>query len=298
MKEIFKRHPRYSVAPQDFAADDKDNLWVRCPRCRELLYARELEQALRVCSKCKYHFQVPARERIALMVDAGTFDEHDTRVRSADPLCFASTGESYARKLQQYADQSGVDEAFLYGTGRIDGQEVVIGATDFRFCGGAMGAAFGEKVARAIELATQRRLPLVLVSSSGGARMQEGAISLLQMAKTLTALNRFGEAGLPYLSVMTDPCLGGVTASYAMLGDVNIAEPGAYIGFAGRRVIEQTMHQKLPQNAATAEFLQQHGMVDLVLARAEIPSVLGRLLRMYGGSAGPVKERTLVEQRA
>jgi acetyl-CoA carboxylase carboxyl transferase subunit beta len=291
MKEIFKRHLPTGVAP-------KDDLWVRCPRCRELLYARENEQALRVCSKCKYHFQLAARERIDTVLDDGTFQEYDSTVRSADPLAFASMGESYADKLRHYASQTGTNEAFIYGTGQIDGQDVVIGATDFRFCGGAMGAAFGEKVTRSIELAHGRTLPLILFSNGGGARMQEGAISLLQMAKTLAVLDRFKSAGLPYFSVMTDPCLGGVTASFAMLGDVNVAEPGAYIGFAGRRVIEQTMHQKLPSDAATAEFLQQHGMIDLVLTRAEIPGVLSRLIRLYVGCNTALKERRLVEQRA
>jgi acetyl-CoA carboxylase carboxyl transferase subunit beta len=233
-----------------------------------------------------------------MVLDADTFHEYGSTLRSSDPLTFSSTGESYADKLAQYTSQTGSNEAFIYGSGQIEGQAIVIGATDFRFCGGAMGAAFGEKVTRAIELAQERAVPLILFSNGGGARMQEGAISLLQMAKTLAALDRFKEVGLPYLSVMTDPCLGGITASYAMLGDVNIAEPGAYIGFAGRRVIEQTMHQKLPHDVATAEFLQLHGMVDLVLARSEIPGVLSRLIRMYVRCNPALKERRLVEQRA
>lgn len=297
MKEIFKRHPRYGVAPEDFSSS-KDNLWVRCPRCRELLYSKEHEQALRVCSKCKHHLPITARERIAITLDAETFEERDTRVRSSDPLSFESPGESYAAKLQQYAAETSSDEAFLYGTGKIDGLDVVLGVTEFRFCGGAMGAAFGEKVTRSIELAESTGVPLILFSNSGGARMQEGAISLLQMAKTVAALDRFKASGLPFISIMTDPCLGGVTASYAMLGDVNIAEPGAYIGFAGRRVIEQTMREKLPPDAATAEFLQQHGMVDLVAARWEIPSLLARLIRIYVHCNPAVKERRLVEQYA
>jgi len=297
MKDIFKRHPRYRMAPEDFA-HPKDNLWVRCPRCRELLYTREHEQAQHVCSKCKYHFQIPARERVDLTLDPGSFVEQDPGLRSVDPLLFSIAGESYGQKLKQYEAQAEAPESFLYGLGTMDGQDVVIGASDFRFCGGSMGAATGEKVTRAIELATRRSLPLVLFSTSGGARMQEGTVSLLQMAKTLAALDRFKTAGLPYISVMTDPCVGGVTASYAMLGDVNIAEPGAYIGFAGRRVIEQTMRQKLPQNAATAEFLQQHGMVDLVVSRQEIPGILARLIRMYVACNAAVEEKRLVEQRA
>jgi acetyl-CoA carboxylase carboxyl transferase subunit beta len=174
----------------------------------------------------------------------------------------------------------------------------VLGVADFSFCGGSMGAVFGEKVARAIELAEQRRCSLVIFSTGGGARMQEGTISLLQMAKTVASLTRFKDAGLPFFSVMTDPCLGGMTASYAMLGDVNLAEPGAYIGFAGRRVIEQTMRQKLPHDAATAEFLRQHGMIDMVVPRGELPGVLARLCRIYVTCNSAAERRQLVEQRA
>lgn len=297
MKEIFKRHPRYAHAPEDFSSVP-ENLWERCPRCRELLYAKELDQSLRVCSKCKFHFQVSAPERLAMLVDPDTFEEYGAGIRSADPLSFHSPNHAYGEKLTEYAGEAGADEAFVYGTGRIDGQDAVIGATEFRFCGGSMGAAVGEKVTRAIELAVDRRLPLVLVSCGGGARMQEGVISLMQMAKTLSALDRLKEKGLPYFSLLVDPCLGGTTASYAMMGDVNIAEPGAYIGFAGRRVIEQTMRQKLPPDAATAEFLQQHGMVDMVVPRAELSSTLGRLLRLYVTCNPALKEKRLVEQPA
>lgn len=297
MKEIFKRHPKFEVAPEDFESLP-DNLWVRCPRCKDLLYSREHEQAMWVCSKCKFHFGISARQRIEVTLDAGSFTEYDPTMHSVDPLAFRSGNESYTEKLKQYAGQAGTNEAFVYGTGKVDEQDVVLGATEFKFCGGAMGAVFGEKVARAIELALARRVPLILVSSSGGARMQEGTISLFQMAKTVAALDRYKAAGLPFLSVMTDPCLGGTTASYAMLGDVNLAEPGAYIGFAGRRVIEQTMRQRLPQNAATAEFLLEHGMVDIVAARPDLPGVLARLIRMYNTRGARVREKRLVDQPA
>ncbi|GAC1405704.1 MAG: acetyl-CoA carboxylase, carboxyltransferase subunit beta [Chloroflexota bacterium] len=280
MKEIFKRHPRYHAAPEKFETLP-DDLWVRCPRCRELLYSKELEQALRVCSKCKYHFSMTARDRIASTVDDGSFTEYDPALHSVDPLQFSSLGEPYRVKLEQYADQAETNEALIYGTAKVADQDVVIGATEFKFCGGSMGAAFGEKVARAIDLARDRSVGLVLFSSGGGARMQEGTISLMQMAKTVAALDRFKDSGLPFISVLADNCLGGITASYAMLGDVNIAEPGAYIGFAGRRVIEQTMRQKLPQNAATSEFLLPRGMVDMVVARPDLSGILGRLLSMY-----------------
>jgi acetyl-CoA carboxylase carboxyl transferase subunit beta len=297
MKEIFKRHPRYAHAPEDFSSLP-DNLWVRCPRCQELLYAKEQEQALKVCSKCKYHFQLGARERIDMLVDKDSFQEYDPGIRSRDPLQFRSPGSSYAEKLSANSAEAGTTEAYLYGAATIDGQSVVLGVTEFSFLGGSMGAAVGEKVARAMDLARERGVPLVLVSSGGGARMQEGVVSLMQMAKTLAALDRLKDAGLPFFSIMVDPCLGGTTASYAMMGDVNIAEPGAYIGFAGRRVIEQTMRQKLPQDAATAEFLQRHGMIDLVVHRAELPATVGRLARLYLTCNPTRTERRLVGQPA
>ncbi|HLJ66547.1 MAG TPA: acetyl-CoA carboxylase, carboxyltransferase subunit beta [Chloroflexota bacterium] len=296
MKEILKRLPREGAQR---AASVPDNLWVRCPRCKELQYTKEHEQSLKVCSKCKYHWPLTARERIDATLDAGTFREIDAGMHSSDPLHFSSRGEVYGDKLEQYARQTGAAESFIYGTGAVDGQSLVFGVTEFGFAGGSMGAVFGEKLTRAIELARRELLPLVVVSSGGGARMQEGTISLLQMAKTVAALDRFKAAGLPFLSVMADPCLGGMTASYAILGDVNIAEPGAYIGFAGRRVIEQTMRQKLPQNAARAEFLLEHGMIDIVVARAELPSLLGRLVRLLATSNPAVaRRRGRVEQHA
>lgn len=296
MKEIFKRHPRYHAAPGHF--DSLPDLWERCPRCEELLYARELEQSHYVCSKCKYHFKVSARQRIEAILDRDTFEEFDAHLRSSDPLSFTDGGEAYRDKLTQYASQSSADDAFVYGTGQIDGQGIVFGVTEFKFAGGTMGAAFGEKLARSIDLARNRGLPLVVVSSGGGARMQEGAISLLQMSKSIAALDRMKAAGLPFFSVFADPCLGGITASYAMLGDVNIAEPGAYIGFAGRRVIEQTMRQKLPQDAATAEFLQRHGMVDIIASRSELVSVLSRLIRLYVTCNPEAAKKRAVEQYA
>lgn len=297
MKEIFKRHPKFQHAPDEFDALP-DNLWIRCPQCRELLYSREHEQAFRVCSKCKYHFTLLARERIDITVDEGSFQERDAGMRSADPLHFRSVGEPYAVKLEQYRRQADTNEAFIYGTATLESEPIVIGVSEFKFCGGTMGAVFGDKVVRAMELAGETDAPLVLFSSGGGARMQEGVISLMQMAKTVAGLQHFKATGLPFLSIMTDNCLGGITASYAMLGDVNIAEPGAYIGFAGRRVIEQTMRQKLPQEAATAEFLQQHGMVDMVLTRAELPAMLARLVRMLVAGKKSIQRPELVAHRA
>lgn len=280
MKDIWKRNQR-NPAHRERLEALPNNLWVRCPRCEELLYAKELEGNFRVCPKCKYHFTLTARERIAATLDRGTFREESPRLRSTDPLSFRSRGEVYADKLTQYREKAGAEEAFLYGVGRVDGLPLVFGVTEFKYAGGSMGAVFGEKLVRAIELAEREGLPLVTVSSSGGARMQEGIVSLMQMAKTVAALNRFKSGGLPYFSLMVDPCLGGVTASYAMLGDVNLGEHGAYIGFAGRRVIEQTMRQKLPHDAATAEFLLHHGMLDIVVQRPDIPALLGKLIRLY-----------------
>lgn len=291
MKDIFKRHPRYAERPQDFASMP-DNLWVRCPQCQELLYSKEYESALSVCPKCKHHGRLTAGQRIDTVVDPGTFVECDAGMGSVDPLSFESLGEVYGEKLQQYCARTGRSDSFVYGTGEIDGEGAVIGATEFAFCGGSMGAAMGEKIVRAFELGQREGLPVVLFSTGGGARMQEGVISLMQMAKTVAAIDRYQRSSLPYISVMADPCLGGMTASYAMLGDVNIAEPGAYIGFAGRRVIEQTMHQKLPPNAATAEFLLEHGMIDLVVPRAEMKGTLTRLIRVLvlGRRAGQKRE--------
>lgn len=297
MKEIFKRHPRYHAEPENFASKP-DNLWVRCPRCHELLYSREHEQAQFVCSKCKYHGKISARQRITMMLDADSFVEYDAGMTSVDPLAFQTGAGTYRDQLAGYSSRADTSESFIYGAGSIDGQDVVLGVTEFDFAGGSMGAVFGEKVARAMELATERGVGLVIVSSGGGARMQEGAVSLLQMSKTVAALERLKSAGLPFISVLADPCLGGMTASYAMLGDVNIAEPGAYIGFAGRRVIEQTMRQKLPQNAATAEFLQRHGFVDVIAQRSELPAVLARLLRLYVTCNPAAARKRRVEQYA
>ncbi|HEX8918774.1 MAG TPA: acetyl-CoA carboxylase carboxyltransferase subunit beta, partial [Chloroflexota bacterium] len=247
---------------------------------------------------CKYHFPISARERITLTLDPDSFNEYDTDIQSTDPLEFRSRGEAYSSKLEQYAERTGSKEAFRFGTGSIEGLPLVLGVTEFGFCGGSMGAAFGEKVTRAIELAEREQLPLAIFSTSGGARMQEGVLSLLQMAKTIAALDHFKTTALPFFSVMHDPCLGGTTASYAMLGDVNIAEPGAYIGFAGRRVIEQTMRQKLPADAATAEFLQKHGMVDLVVPRSDLAATLARLIRLYVSGNVAIEGHELVAQHA
>jgi len=274
---------RHGHRPGHEAEGDEgpSDLWVRCPRCKELQYRAEHEQLLRVCSKCKYHFRMRAAERIEITVDEGSFQERDGLIQPVDPLDFIAGSRSYRQKLEESAAQTKQPEAFIYGTGLIDGIPLVVGAIEMDFIGGSMGSVVGEKVVRAMELALAKRAPLVLFSSSGGARMQEGVVALMQLAKVLTRLDDMTEQGLPFISVMADPCYGGVTASYAMMGDVNIGEPGAFIGFAGPRVIEQTTREKLPAGAAQAEFLLHHGMLDLVVARSEMKSTLGRLIKIY-----------------
>ena len=279
MRERLRHGNRDARAPEGGEAPNE--LWVRCPRCRELQYRAEHEQLLRVCSKCAYHFRMSASERIERTVDPGSFKERDSHIAPVDPLSFATGAATYQEKLEQGARSTGKPEAFLYGTGSLDGVATVIGAIDMDFIGGSMGSVVGEKVTRAMETALDNELPLILFSCSGGARMQEGAVALLQLAKVLSRIDDLTQARLPYISVMTDPCYGGVTASFAMLGDVNIGEPGAFIGFAGPRVIEQTTRERLPAGAAQAEFLLQHGMLDLVVPRSDMRNTLSRLLTMY-----------------
>jgi acetyl-CoA carboxylase carboxyl transferase subunit beta len=268
--------------------DDAGALWVRCPRCKELQYRAEHEQLLRVCGKCRYHFRMPARERILITVDEDSFHEYDSDIQAVDPLGFVAGSRSYRDKLTESIEETGQPEGFIYGTGALDDLPLVVGAIEMEFIGGSMGSVVGEKVVRALELGLAEKCPVVLFSTGGGARMQEGVIALMQMAKVLTRLDEMTEAGLPYFSVMADPCYGGVTASFAMMGDVNIGEPGAFIGFAGARVIEQTTREKLPPGAAQAEFLLAHGMLDLVVPRGEMRLTIGRLLKIYGAAATPV----------
>jgi len=271
------RRPKYaSLQRRDMPA----GLWAKCARCRQLVYQKELDRHLQVCPRCGYHHRLGARERIALTLDAGSFTEFDAELTSGDPLQFPD----YAAKLAEARRRTGLAEAAVAGVGTIDGQRTVVVALDFFFMGGSMGSAVGEKVARAAERALAERLPLVAFCASGGARMQEGALSLMQLAKTSAAIARLHEAGLPYLSVLCDPTTGGVAASFAFQGDVILAEPGALIGFAGRRVIEQTIRRKLPETFQTAEFCLEHGMIDMIVPRAELRGRLGLLLRTFGAS--------------
>lgn len=254
-------------------------LWTKCNGCQEVIYTRELERNFMVCPKCNYHFRLPVDERIKLICDRQSFEELDADLRSDDPLNFKDASR-YKERLKKAEKSSGTAEAVKTGRARIDGQRVMLGAFNFFFMGGSMGLVVGEKLTRMIERACEERCPAIIVSSSGGARMQEGIFSLMQMAKVSAALVRLGELRMPYISVLTDPTTGGVAASFAMLGDVNIAEPGALIGFAGPRVIEQTIRKKLPEGFQRAEFLLEHGMVDTIVPRSEMKATLSSLVSL------------------
>src|ERR687886_873651 len=304
MRNLFRKAPPYITVPGRArpAAQDREaeGLWVRCEneRCRELLYVREFENNLNVCHKCDHHARLSARQRIRQLVDAGTFEEHDAQLAPADPLGFAAAGASYRHKLDEAATRSGETEAAVGGSAMLDGLPIEILALDFAFMGASMGSVVGEKIARAADRAIERQAALVTVNASGGARMQEGIFSLMQMAKSVTALASLGAAQIPHISILVDPTLGGVTASYAGVGDVIIAEQGALVGFAGPRVIEQITKQKLPPGAQRAAFLLEHGMVDMVLHRRELRPTLARLLRLYRGAAKSEASAALVTNGA
>ena len=259
-----------------------EGLWVKCDDCKEIVYRKEVEQNLNVCPKCGYHFRLSARERFAMLFDDGQYKEFAGNIRSGDPLDFKDT-KRYRDRLKVYEARVGKGDAVLCAEGKLDGLNVVVCAMEYAFMGGSMGSVVGEKLTLAAERALDKQEPLIIVSCSGGARMQEGILSLMQMAKISAALARLSDARLPFISVLTDPTTGGVTASYAMLGDLNIAEPKALIGFAGPRVIEQTIRQTLPEGFQRAEFLVEHGMVDLITVRAEMKGAIGRFLHIFTG---------------
>ena len=259
-----------------------EGLWIKCDDCKEIVYRKEVEQNLSVCPKCGYHFRITARERFEMLFDGGKCKEFATEIRSADPLDFRDT-KRYRDRLKVYEQRAGKGDAVLCAEGKLDGVAVVICAMEYNFMGGSMGSVVGEKITIGVERAIEKKEPLIIVSTSGGARMQEGILSLMQMAKIAAALARLSDAGLPYVSVMTDPTTGGVTASYAMLGDINVAEPKALIAFAGPRVIEQTIRQTLPEGFQTAEFLVEHGMVDLITPRSEMKPTIARFLHIFTG---------------
>ncbi|MDD5347237.1 MAG: acetyl-CoA carboxylase, carboxyltransferase subunit beta [Candidatus Omnitrophica bacterium] len=255
-----------------------DGLWTKCEACGEVLFNKVLEENLNVCPKCNFHFSVTAIERLALLVDKDTFKEYDSDMVSADPLEFKGP-KTYKEKLAADQSSTGLKEAVVCGEGLLDGGKAVVVVTDSRFIMGSMGSVVGEKITRATEAATKAKLPLIIVSGSGGgARMYEGMLSLLQMAKTAAALKYHNQAGLPFISVLTNPTMGGVMASFAGLGDIIIAEPRALIGFAGPRVIEQTIRQKLPAGFQRSEFLLDHGLIDMIVARKDLKGTLARLI--------------------
>ena len=278
----FKRDkkPIENPTPADERRVRTEGLWEKCPSCRAAIWKKDLQQNLSVCPKCEYHFRIGARDRLELLLDDELWTEHDATLASSDPLHFVDT-KPYARRLKDAQQKLGMTDAVLTAEGRLDGRPVICCSMEFAFIGGSMGSVVGEKVARAIERSAEKKVPLIVVSCSGGARMMEGTVSLMQLAKVAAALGRLDEARVPFVSVLTDPTTGGVTASYAMLGDLNISEPGALIGFAGPRVIEQTIRQKLPEGFQRAEFLLDHGFLDAVVPRKEMKSYLSQALGFF-----------------
>ena len=274
--------------PKQPAADRKlkmpEGLWVKCLACKEMVYKKEVSLNANVCPKCNYHFRISARARLQMLLDDGAYEEFDTDISPKDALNFVDT-KKYAKRIEEYQKRTGMKDAVVSCTGKLGGRHVVVAVMEYGFMGGSMGSVVGEKVTRCAERALTDRAPLLVVSCSGGARMQEGALSLMQMAKISAALARLDDAGVPYIAILTDPTTGGVTASFAMLGDLNISEPRALIGFAGPRVIEQTIRQQLPEGFQRAEFLVEHGMLDMVVERARMREVLIQCLAFLSPTA-------------
>jgi acetyl-CoA carboxylase carboxyl transferase subunit beta len=280
----FKRQKKSIEDP--VAPDERrvrtEGMWVKCDSCRQIIWKKDLEANWQVCPKCQFHFKLGAAKRLELLLDDGQWAEHDAHLASSDPLDFVDT-KPYKKRLAVARHELGVNDAIVTAEGRLSGRAVMCCAMEFSFIGGSMGAVVGEKVTHAAEMALDGRMPLIVVSCSGGARMMEGAVSLMQMAKISAALARLDRGKVPYISVLADPTTGGVTASYAMLGDLNIAEPGALIGFAGPRVIEQTIRQKLPPGFQRAEFLLEHGFLDAVVHRRELKAYIANALDFFLG---------------
>jgi acetyl-CoA carboxylase carboxyl transferase subunit beta len=280
----FKREkkPIENPTPVEERRVRTEGMWTKCHSCRAIIWKKDLETNWEVCPKCDHHFRLGARRRLEMLLDDERYTEFDADLSSSDPLHFTDT-RPYAQRLKEAQHKLGMKDAILTAEGRLNGRPVICCSMEFGFIGGSMGAVVGEKVARAVERALAQRQPLIVVSSSGGARMMEGVVSLMQLAKVSAALGRLDEAKLPFISILTDPTTGGVTASYAMLGDLNIAEPGALIGFAGPRVIEQTIRQKLPEGFQTAEFLLEHGFLDAVVPRKELKPYISNALDFFIG---------------
>ncbi len=284
----FKRESSGAQQPQ--TAEPKhtvrtEGLWLKCEGCREIIWKKDLDTTLNTCGKCGHHFRMDARSRLRMLFDDGVYQECDESLESSDPLGFVDS-KPYKTRLKDTEALTSLKDALISATGTLEGRGVNICAMEPKFIGGSMGAVTGEKITRAIERSIASRMPLIVVSASGGARMQEGAVSLMQMAKVSSALMRLDESHLPYISVLTDPTTGGVTASFAMLGDLNIGEPGALIGFAGPRVIEQSIRQKLPEGFQRSEFLLKHGMLDAVVPRGEMKAYIAKALNFF---VGPVE---------
>ncbi|QIZ68643.1 acetyl-CoA carboxylase, carboxyltransferase subunit beta [Geobacillus subterraneus] len=279
-KDLFVKKKKYAALPSEqVRAEVPEGVMTKCPQCKKIMYTKELVKNLRVCLSCGYHHPMPARERIASVLDDGSFREYDAGMVSVNPLGFPG----YSEKLEEDRRKSGLNEAVVTGEGTLEGHPLVIAVMDSSFRMGSMGSVVGEKIARAVERAREQRMPFLIFTASGGARMQEGVLSLMQMAKTSAALKRFSNDGGLFISVMTHPTTGGVSASFASLGDYNFAEPGALIGFAGRRVIEQTVREELPEDFQTAEFLLKHGQLDAVIHRHELKEKLAIVFAIHAG---------------
>jgi acetyl-CoA carboxylase carboxyl transferase subunit beta len=278
LKDLFTKKKKYATIPSEQSKQDvPEGIMSKCPKCKKIMYTKELVKNLRVCMNCNYHYPMNAFERIDSLLDEGTFQEYDQGMISENPLGFPD----YLEKLAKDRKKTGLNEAVLTGEGEIEGRRVAIAVMDSSFRMASMGSAVGEKIARAIERALELKIPFIIFTASGGARMQEGVLSLMQMAKISAVLKRFSDAGLLYISVMTHPTTGGVTASFASVGDYNFAEPGALIGFAGRRIIEQTIREDLPEDFQTAEFLLKHGQLDAVIHRSEMKETLSNILDIH-----------------
>lgn len=272
-----------NIKESQSSRDMPDGLWTKCPTCSTVIYRKELQEESYTCKNCDHHFRIGASKYVELLIDAGTWQETDNNVRSADPLEFVDT-RPYTARLKEAYSRTDLPDAVTTGTGKLHGMPISFGCMNFGFIGGSMGSVVGEKFVRAGRRALEQRMPFIFISASGGARMQEAALSLMQMAKTSAMLSELGDAGIPYISILTDPTTGGVSASYAMLGDLIIAEPKALIGFAGPRVIEQTIRKKLPEGFQRSEFLLEHGFVDMVVHRDELKDQLSTVLRHLTGA--------------
>ncbi len=273
----FFTRSKQNISPESQKRDVPDGQWIKCKSCDEIVHVKQLELHSWVCHKCNYHFRIGSSEYISLLFDDGSFKEYDKKMRSADPLNFKDT-KKYTDRINAAIKKTGLNDAVKCGIGKIDGKKVSFSCMDFKFVGGSMGSVVGEKIARAIDRAYEQKIPMILISQSGGARMMEAALSLMQMAKTSARLARLADAKLPFISILTDPTTGGITASYAMLGDINIAEPNALIGFAGPRVIKETIGRDLPDGFQKSEFLLEHGFVDLIVERKDMKDKLSQII--------------------